>query len=49
MENILTMAKEVKETSDNLEAARLLQSGKWITVQAAIQGDVIVWVMIRVK
>ena len=49
MQDILSNAKEVKETSDNLEAARLLQSGKWITVQAVMQSNEIVWIMIRVK
>ena len=49
MHNLLSLAKEVKETSDNLEAARLLQSGKWITVQAVMRADEIVWIMIRVK
>lgn len=48
MQNILHMAKEVKETKDHKEAARLLQSGDWVTVQAAFQGDDILWVLIRI-
>lgn len=45
---ILMMAKEVKETKDSKEAALLLQSGDWITVSAAFQGDEILWVLTRV-
>ena len=48
MEELLARAKEVKETRDNAEAARLVQSGDWIIVQAAMQGEEICWVLIRV-
>lgn len=48
MKEILARAKEVRETSDNAEAARLVQSGNWIIVQAALQGDEICWVLIRI-
>lgn len=45
---ILMMAKEVKETKDSKEAAQLLQTGKWVTVEAAFQGHEILWVLTRV-
>ena len=48
MESILAMAKEVREVKDNAEAALLVQSGNWIIVQAAMQGDDICWVLIRI-
>lgn len=48
MEQILMKAKEVRETTDNKEAALLLQNGNWITVGAAFQGDAICWILIRV-
>lgn len=47
MKEILAVAKEVRETKDHEEAARLVQSGDWIIVQAAIQGSEICWVLIR--
>lgn len=48
MQEILARAKEVRETSDNAEAARLVQSGNWVIVQAAMQGAEICWVLIRI-
>lgn len=46
-QQILWMAKEVKETRDSKEAALLLQSGDWVAVNAAFQGDEILWLLIR--
>lgn len=48
MEELLARAKEVRETKGHAEAARLVQSGNWIIVQAAIQGEEICWVLIRI-
>lgn len=48
MKELLARAKEVRESKDNAEAARLVQSGKWIIVQAAMQGEEICWVLIRI-
>lgn len=48
MQELLARAKEVKETKDNAEAARLVQSGNWVIVQAAMQGEEISWVLIRI-
>lgn len=48
-QQIYMMAKEVEETSDSKKAARLLQTGDWVAVDAAIQGDEILWVLIRVQ
>lgn len=48
MKEILSRAKEVKETFDNEEAAWLVQSGNWVIVQAAIQTEGIRWVLIRI-
>lgn len=48
-QQIYMMAKEVRETRDNKEAARLLQSGDWVAVNAAYQGDEFLWVLIRVQ
>lgn len=45
---ILMMATEVRETKDNKEAALMLQSGNWITVGAAFQGNDILWVLTKV-
>lgn len=46
--NFLSQAKEVKETKDHKEAALLVQSGNWVIVNAAFQGDDILWALIRV-
>lgn len=48
MQEVLARAKEVKESSDNAEAAWLVQSGNWIIVQAATKGEEICWVLIRI-
>lgn len=48
MQEILARAKEVREIKDNAEAALLVQSGNWIIVQAAVQGEEICWVLIRI-
>lgn len=48
MQTLLARAKEVRETTDNAEAARLVQSGNWVIVQAAAQGEGICWVLIRI-
>lgn len=48
MKELLSRAKEVRESKDNAEAARLVQSGNWIIVQAAMQGEEICWVLIRI-
>lgn len=45
---ILMMATEVRETKDNKEAVRLLDTGKWIVVSAAYQGDEILWILTKV-
>ena len=45
---ILMMAKKVHETKDNKEAVRLLDTGEWIIIGAACQGDEIVWVLTKV-
>jgi len=45
---ILMMATEVRKTKDSKEAALLLQSGDWVTVGAAFQGDEIMWVLTKV-
>ena len=49
METILARAKEVKETKDMKEAALLLQSGNWVAVNAAFQGEDILFLLIRVQ
>lgn len=46
--NFLSQAKEVKETKDHKEAALLVQSGNWAIVNAAFQGDDILWALIRI-
>ena len=46
--NFLYIAKQVKETKDHKEAALLVQSGDWVIVNAAFQGDDILWALIRV-
>ena len=48
MEELLARAKEVREIKDHKEAARLVQSGNWAIVQAAMQGEEICWVLIRI-
>lgn len=48
MQELLARAKEVREIKNNAEAARLVQSGNWIIVQAAMQGEEICWVLIRI-
>lgn len=48
MQELLARAKEIKEVKNNTEAARLVQSGNWIIVQAAFQGEEICWVLIRI-
>ena len=45
---VLNLAKEVRETTDSIEAAKLLQEGPWMIVQAAINGSDITWCLIRV-
>ena len=49
MEEIFHSAKEVCETKDHKEAARLLQSENWVTVRACVQGDDVLWIMIRIR
>ena len=44
---LLHSAREVRETKDPTEAAKLLQSGAWVAINAAFQGDEIVWCLIR--
>lgn len=46
---ILMMAKEIRETKDSKEAALLLQSGDWVTVGAAFQGDDVLWILTKVR
>jgi len=46
---ILMMANKVHETKDSKEAAQLLQSGDWVAVEAAFQGDDILWVLTKVQ
>lgn len=48
-QRILMMAKEAVETKDSTKAALLLQSGNWVAVSAAFQGNEICWVLIRVQ
>lgn len=48
MVDLLARAKEVKETTDNAEAAQLVQSGNWVIVQVAMHGEEICWVLIRI-
>lgn len=48
MKDLLARAKEVKETGDHAEAARLVQSGNWVIVHAATPGEKICWVLIRI-
>ena len=45
---IMMMAKKVHETKDNKEAARLLDTGEWIIIGAAYQGDEILWILTKV-
>lgn len=45
---ILYYAKEVQETTDIKEAARLVQSDNWVIVNAVDKKDGIMWVLIRV-
>lgn len=45
---IYTMAKEVKETSDNKIAADLLTTGNWVITNAAIKQGIISWILIRI-
>ena len=49
MQTILAKAKEVKETKDTKEAATLLQSGNWVAVNAAFQGEDILFSLIRIQ
>lgn len=44
---LLHSAREVREVNDPTEAAKLLQSGEWVAINAAFQGDKIVWCLIR--
>lgn len=46
---ILMMGKKILETKDNKEAALLLQSGDWVTIGAAFQGDEILWILTKVQ
>ena len=45
---ILSMAKEVEETTDSQKAVQLLDTGKWIIIGAAYRGNEILWVLTRV-
>lgn len=49
MDDIFHSAKEVRETKDHKEAARLLQSENWVTVRAVVQGDEVLWIMLRIR
>ena len=49
MKSILSMAKEVRETKDMKEAALLLQSGDWVAVNAAFQGEDILFALIKIQ
>lgn len=46
---ILSLAKEVQQTKDTLEVAKLVQSGNWVVVRTLIQGDEIEWILIRYR
>lgn len=46
---ILMMGKKIHETKDSKEAALLLQSGDWVTIGAAFQGDEILWILTKVQ
>lgn len=38
--DILSKVREIRETTDPLEAARLLSSGRWLGVFAVVNGNV---------
>ena len=42
------LTKEVRETTDSKEAALLVQSGGWIVLNAAVDGDEVLWVLGRI-
>ena len=41
--------KEVFETTNDLEAARMIDTGKWAIISGAIQGDEVLWVLVRFR
>lgn len=46
---ILSLTKEVRYVYDSLEAARLIQTGKWFVAEVCFQSkDTFYWILIRV-
>lgn len=46
---VLTMVKEIRETTDPKIAAQLLSSGKWIAIYAVENGDVVTFSLGRIS
>lgn len=46
---ILSMVKEVKETTDVKEAAQLLSSDNWIGIYAVENGDIVTFSLGRIS
>lgn len=46
---VLGLTKEIFETKNGPEAARMIQSGKWMIISGCIQGDEVLWILIRYR
>lgn len=45
--DLLHQTKEIHTTKDDKEAALMVQSGPWVIISGAIQGDEVEWLLIR--
>lgn len=45
----LSLTKEVYETKDSLEAAKMIGTGKWTIINGCIQGEEVLWILCRFK
>ena len=41
--------KEAFETKDALTAAQMMQQGSWAIVDACVQGNEVLWIMVRFR
>lgn len=46
---VLGLTKEVFETKNGPEAARMIQTGKWMIISGCIQGDEVLWILARYR
>lgn len=49
IQKCLGEVKETFETKDSLKAARMMQQGNWAIIDACIQGEEVLWILVRFR